>query len=325
MKAELEKIKELLKSAKSAVIAAHIDPDGDTIGSMLALGMMLEQKGLSITLYCADQNPKIYKFLPTADRIKHELPAGAHYDLGFAVDASDASRIGSRIDLKKTAGAVINIDHHPDNTKYGDVNYVARVSSVAELIFDLGKYLKIKMDKNIADCLYTAMITDTGNFRYENTNVKTFMIAAELLKAGVNTHELTTRIYDNKSIPSIKISARALANIKFTPDHKIAWTAVTDDMMRETKAEGEDLIGIVDKLRSIEGVEVAIFFREKGNETKINFRSKDRINVSEIARRFGGGGHIKAAGAVVKGELAKIEDAVVAEAIKYLKASAYLV
>jgi phosphoesterase RecJ-like protein len=199
MKKEFARLKNLLKNASSAIVAAHVDPDGDAIGSMLALGMVLEQLGLAVTLYCADQVPRIYRFLPGVERIKRSVPGRQRFDLGFVIDSSDISRIGEGLDLRQQASFIINIDHHPDNTKFGDVNYLTRASSVAEQIYDLANFLKARIDKRLADCLYAAMITDTGNFRYENTNVKTFLIAAELLKAGVNTHEISTHI-DRKSV-----------------------------------------------------------------------------------------------------------------------------
>jgi len=321
----LEEIRKAVKKAKTAVIASHVDPDGDAIGSMLALGMALDKLGLSSTIYSADGIPKIYKFLPWAERVKTEIHPQHRYDLAFVVDSSDLSRIGDKFDLRPMVPTIINIDHHPDNAQFGDINYVMKTSSVAEEVFDICRYLKVELDKKIADCLYTAMITDTGNFRYENTTVKTFLIAAELLKAGVNTHELTTKIYDTRTVSSMKISARALSELKFSKDKKIAWTAVTEEMMAEAGAKGEDLIGIVDRIRSVEGVEVAIFFREEKGKVKINFRSKQRANVSEIARRFGGGGHTKAAGAVIEGPLAKVQEQVLNEAVKYLEASKFLV
>jgi phosphoesterase RecJ-like protein len=151
------------------------------------------------------------------------------------------------------------------------------------------------------------------------------MIAAELLKAGVKTHEISTHIYDNKSLPAVRIAALAMSGIKLTPDHKAAWMVVTEAMMAQTGARGEDLTGVVDHLRSIEGVEVAVLFREEKDKVKMNFRSKERINVSEIARRFGGGGHIKAAGAAVEGTAAEVVPRVIAEVEKYLQAAKFLV
>ena len=325
MKKILENIKNAIAKSKTAIIATHTDPDGDAIGSVLALGLMLEKLGLSVTFYSADDVPRLYRFLAEAERFKKEVFPKVQFDLAFVVDCSALNRVGDKIDLRKLAPVIINIDHHPDNSQFGDLNYVMKTSSVAEEIYDLFKYFGVKIDYGIAECLYTAMITDNGNFRYENTTEKTFLIAGELLKAGINTHEITTRIYDNRSLPSIKIAARVMLELKTSPDQKIAWSAVTEKMMLETGAKGEDLVGIVDRIRSIEGVEVAIFFREDKGKVKINFRSKEKSNVSEIARRFGGGGHAKAAGAVVAGPLDKVQEKVIAEVQKQLDALKFLV
>ncbi|HVN67033.1 MAG TPA: bifunctional oligoribonuclease/PAP phosphatase NrnA [Candidatus Sulfotelmatobacter sp.] len=325
MNKEFPKIKSLVRNAKSALIASHLDPDGDALGSMLALGQALEQLGLAVTCYCADQLPKLYRFLPGSERIKRELVLGQHFDLFFIVDSSDLARIGDKLEPRHLAPVIINIDHHPDNSRFGDINYVMQTSSAAEEIFDLCQYLKVRIDKRLADCLYAALITDTGNFRYENTSAKTFLMAAELLRAGVDTHEITTRIYDTKSISSVKVCARALNEIKFSPDKKVAWTVVTETMMHETGAKSEDLVGIVDRIRAIDGVEVAVVFREDNGRVKINFRAKEKANVSEIARRFGGGGHHKAAGAVVAGETAAVVEKVILEVLKYFRAASFLV
>ncbi|MGB9613500.1 MAG: DHH family phosphoesterase [Candidatus Margulisiibacteriota bacterium] len=325
MKRILQKIKGALKNAKNAILAVHIDPDGDAVGSMLGLGMMLEKKSLYVTYYSADGVPKIYKFLPGAEKIKSEIYPSSQFDLALVIDSSDLSRLGNKINLKQIASLIINIDHHPDNTNFGDINYIAKTSSVAEQIYELGKYLRIKMDKKIAECLYVAMITDTGNYRYENTSEKTFKIAAELLRAGISTHELTTRIYDTKSMASIRIMAKALSHLKISEDHKVAWASVTEEMMKEVGAKGEDLIGIVDQIRALDGVEVAILFRQDKNKVKINFRSKTKVNVSELAKHFGGGGHHKAAGAIIEGAIEDVEKKVISEVLSYLEKMKYLV
>jgi phosphoesterase RecJ-like protein len=317
MEKEFEKIKQLLKKAKTAIIATHVDPDGDAIGSLLSLGELLEQKGLATTLYCESPVPEVYRFLPGTAKIKRKLELAQHFDLGFVVDAANLSRIGDKINLKPIVSRLVNIDHHPDNTRFGDVNYVVQSSSVAEEIFELAQYLKIKINKALADCLYTAMVTDTGNFRYENTSVKTFLMAAKLLSAGVKTQELTTRIFDTKSIPAIRLSARVLSNLKFSAGRKVAWASVTEALLAELEARAEDLIGIVDQIRSIEGIEIALLLREDKGKVKINFRSKETANVSELARRFGGGGHNKAAGCVIEGSIAEIEPRVIEETLKF--------
>jgi len=317
MKKVLEKIKRQLRKGKRVILAVHTDPDGDALGSMLGLGMVLEKLGLSVTYYSEDGVPRVYRFLAGAEKVRNELFPPRHFDLAVVVDCSDLSRVGQKLDLRKMASLLINIDHHPDNSQFGDINYVVKTSSVAEQIFDLLRFLKIKLDQKVAECLYVAMITDTGNFRYENTTPKTFKAAAFLLQTGINPHLLTTRVYDTKSLASIKILAQALSHLKFSPSHKVAWTVVTKEMMKEASAKGEDLMGMVDFIRTIDGVEVAILFREEEGKVKINFRSKSVVNVSELAKVFGGGGHDKAAGAALEGKkLEEVEEVVIKEAIK---------
>lgn len=325
MREILNSIKKALKKARTALIVSHVDPDGDSIGSMIAMGMILNKMGVACDFYSQDGVPRIYHFLPRSSEVKNKVTANKKYDLLIAVDASDIKRLGDKVEVKDLAKLIINIDHHPDNTQYGDINYVAKSSSTAELIYKFVKFLKIKIDKDMAENLYVALITDTGNYRYENTSVTTFIMAEDMLKAGVDTHEITTLIYDTKTIASIRVQALALATLEVSPDRKAAWAVVTSTMMEKTGAKGEDLVGLVDQIRSIVGIEVAILFREEEGKVKVNFRSKEKINVSEIARRFGGGGHTRAAGAVLTDDIQTAKKKVTAEVLKYLKASQYLV
>jgi phosphoesterase RecJ-like protein len=326
MKEELNCIKKRLKSARTALVASHVDPDGDSIGSMNAMAIVLSYMGLAVDVYSQDGVPKVYRFLPGSDKVRNKVEPNKKYDLLIAVDASDLKRLGDKIDARSISKAIINIDHHPDNTNYADCNYVEGLSSTAELIYKLIKFLKLKITHDIADNLYVALITDTGNFRYENTSVGTFIMAQDMLKAGVKTHDICTRIYDNKSLVGIRIGAAVMAGMETTPDRKIAWASVTQEMMDEQNAKSEDLVGLIDMIRSIEGVEVAVLFREDHGKIKVNFRSKLKTNVSEIARRFGGGGHFRAAGAVIEGSnLETAKKLVVHEVKKYIVASQFLV
>ena len=318
-------IKRAVKSAKTALVVSHVDPDGDSIGSMLAMGMILNQLGVVSDYYSEDGIPNIYRFLPGADQVRRVPIANRFYDLLFAMDASDIKRLGEKLSPQEISKVIINIDHHPDNTKYGNINYVEKSSSTAELVFKLAKYLKVKINRPMAENLYVALITDTGNYRYENTSIATFAMAGELLKTGLDTHEITTRIYDTKTIASIRIQAAALTNLEISPDRKAAWATVTQEMMDRTDAKGEDLVGLVDQIRSIDGIEVAILFREDNGKVKVNLRSKEKVNVSEIAKRFEGGGHIRAAGAILHGDVESVKNRVISEVLKYLKASKYLV
>lgn len=318
MKKILEDIKKALKNVKTALVISHIDPDGDSIGSTLALGAMLDKLGINTTLFCEDGVPRIYRFLDGAEKIKKKLALSEHFHIAFAVDASDEERLGKKVNLREAAKIIVNIDHHPDNALFGDINYVSQRSSAAEMIYRLCKYLKIKMDPGIAEALYVALITDTGNFRYETTSTDTFTMATELLRAGVKTHALTTRVYDNKSIASLRVCSAALANLELSPDRKIAWTSVSEEMMGKFGAKPEDLIGLVDRIRSVEGIEVAILFRQEGNKIKINFRSKEKVDVSAIAACFGGGGHHKAAGATIEGDDGPVKQRVIETVEKFM-------
>ncbi|MBI5400008.1 bifunctional oligoribonuclease/PAP phosphatase NrnA [Candidatus Saganbacteria bacterium] len=325
MNETFQAIKKALKSAKTALIVSHIDPDGDSIGSMNALAIFLSEMGLTVDHYSQDGVPHIYRFLPASELVKTRLEPNRRYDLLISVDASDIKRLGEKFKPREIAKLIINIDHHHDNTSYGDINYISRASSTAELVYNLIKALKFKIDKKIAENLYVALITDTGNYRYENTSVETFCMAIDLLKAGVETHSLTTRIYDTRSLSGVRVFAAALATLEVTPDHTVAWAAVTKEIMEKHNAKSEDLVGLIDQIRSIEKVEVAILFRQDADKIKVNFRSKSKVNVSEIARRFGGGGHIRAAGVTIQSDLAVVKQVVLAEVFKFMKASKYLV
>jgi len=314
----LKKIKSALKKAKSAIITAHIDPDADAIGSSLAMAMLLKKLKVKPVIYSQDGIPKIYKFLPWAEKIITRVPEKLRFDLAIVLDSSALERVGNKIDLKKIAKKIINIDHHPDNKQFGDINYCGQSSSAAEEVFKLAKYLKVPLDRDMAENLYVAVITDTGNFRYENTKVSTFLMAAELFKTKLNVHDITTKIYDNKSLASVKISALAMDQLQFSDDKKIAWTSVTEEMLNKVGAKSDDLVGLIDQIRAIEGVEVAILFREDKGKIKVNFRAKANINVSVIANRLGGGGHHKAAGVIMDGPLVNVREQVLAETLKYL-------
>jgi phosphoesterase RecJ-like protein len=319
MKKNCKSIKHAIKKAKTALIVSHVDPDGDSIGSMIALGMVLEKMGIEVNLYSQDGVPRAYRFLPGIQQVKNKLTPNRRYDLLIAVDSSDIRRLGDKIVARDIAKAIVNIDHHVDNTKYGDINCVQKCSSTAELVYEIIKFLRIKIDLEVAENLYVALITDTGNYRYENTTAETFIMAQDMLKAGVDTHALTTKIYDNKSVAGIRVQAKALTTLEISPDRKVAWAVVTQKMMESVGAKGEDLIGLVDQIRSVEGIEVAVLFREENGKVKVNLRSKEKVSVSEIAKKFGGGGHLKAAGTTIEGDIQTVKNQVISEIIKYIK------
>jgi len=318
MSDECKRIKRAFETAESALIVSHLDPDGDSIGSMLALGRILSNLGLEADYYSEDGVPKVYRFLPWADRVCNRVAPDKSYDLVITVDASDIKRLGNKIVLSEVGKLIINIDHHPDNTNFGSINCVHLTSSTAELIYKLAKYFELKIDTEMAKCLYVALITDTGNFRYENTSKETFLMAAELIEAGISTHEISTKIYDTRTVPMIKLFAAAMGTLETSENQKAAWVTVTQEMLQKYACRSEQLVGLVDHIRSIAGVEVAMLFREeKDGVVKVNFRSKDKVNVSEIAQKFNGGGHVKASGAVFHERIEAVKAKVIAEVLRH--------
>lgn len=315
MKKTFQKIKKLVKQSRTALVAAHIDPDGDTLGSMIAFSLILEKMGLQVVRYSHDGVPRTYHFLPRSREIVTRVPQ-RDFDLLITVDCSDLSRIGGPVIRSRK---IINIDHHPDNTRFGDINCVKMLSSVAEQIFELAKFLQIKLTQDIAEALYVAIITDTGNFRFSDTLASTFEVAKELVKAGANPWKLSTMVYDTKTIAGMKVLARALEKMQLSKDKKILWSEVDEAMIKKTGAAVEEMVGIIDYLRSVAGPEVFICMREDNGRVKINFRSKGQVNVSEIAQELGGGGHRQASGCVLSGTIHQVRDRVLKIVHRHVK------
>jgi phosphoesterase RecJ-like protein len=307
-----------IKKAKSVILLTHTDPDGDAIGSMTAMCLALKQIGKKILMYCRDAVPEIYRFLPESDKVKSSLN-GAKFDLAIAVDCGDEKRVGDGLNLRDLAPVVINIDHHPDNTKFGDINVIEKISSVSEMLFKLFKRMKINISKDVAACLYTGIMTDTGNFRYDYTNAETFEVAALLARAGAEINRIAMAVYETKTLSSVRILGAAMYRLETSETGKVAWTVLPKQLMASLEAKSEDLTGLVDHIRTIKGVEVAVLFREEDDGIKVNFRSKFKVNVSEIAKNLGGGGHIRASGAIMQGPLDEVKKKVLAEVFKVIK------
>ncbi|MFH1710079.1 MAG: bifunctional oligoribonuclease/PAP phosphatase NrnA [bacterium] len=315
---KMQEVIKAVKNAKTAIILTHTDPDGDAIWSMTALYIVLKGMGKKVTMYCRDQIPEVYKFLPESGKVKNSLDQGK-FDLAIAVDCGDSKRTGNGIDLRALGSTVINIDHHPDNAEFGDINLIEKISSVSEALFKLFKKMGIKITKNVATCLYTGIMTDTGNFRYDYTTAETFDVAAELARAGAKISRISMAVYEAKTLSSVRILGAAMYRMETSQSGKVAWTVLPKQLMDSLGAKSEDLTGLVDQIRTIKGVEVAVLFREEADGIKVNFRSKFTVNVSRIARQLGGGGHIRASGTVIQGTLEDVKEKVLAEVFKVIK------
>lgn len=311
---------ELFKKYKNYIITSHTHLDGDALGSEVAFYHILRQFDKKVRIINQDKVPDIYNFLPGVEEIiypekydKEKYPKVKPGTILIVLDSSSLDRIGNiNIDFTKLE-YIVNIDHHPSNLSFGNFNYIdTNASSVGEILFQLGKDMGCLVDEKIAVSIYTALVTDTGSFRYNNTTINTFRTALQLVKAGANPTKITDYVYNNNNLSGLKLLGKALSCLKIDISSKISWTFVTREMISETQSSDEETEGIVDKILSLKKVQVSIFFREtREGYIKISFRSKGNINVDHFARIFGGGGHPNAAGCHLKGEISQVSEKVI--------------
>ena len=292
---------------KKFLITTHIYPDGDAIGSQIALYILLKRMGKEVALINSFPLPARYKFLPNSGLIKHNVTL-PDSEVAFVLDIGSKGRMGNMRDHINNIKTVINIDHHLGNDRFGIINWVdTGMSSVGEQIFNLYKHMKLEIRKPEAICLYTAIITDTGSFQYSNTSAETHSAVSELLETGIDHTQICNQIYQNIPVSKLKLLQLALETLSFDAKGKIGYMFITSDMYTKACAREEDSEEIVEYARNAEGVEVGILFKQhsKGN-IKISFRSKGKVNVRNIASKFGGGGHHNAAACTINGELSSV-------------------
>lgn len=308
-----------LRHARSAVVIPHEDPDGDSLGAAIALGLVVEKNRGEVHYFSRDKISKIYDFMPRIDRFSGKLPTKGPADIGIVCDCGDVHRIGKNIKLKQLARRVINIDHHLENGLFGDINLIEHVSSTAEIVFGICQKMRV-MTPEIATCLYTGIMMDTGNFRYDNTTPKTLRIASDLARRGAKTFAIASAIYERQNWSGLKILGRVIAEAEMHAGGRVAAGVLTPGIIQEMGGEQQEIPQIVDVLRSIDGVEVGILFRPiNADEVKVNFRAKHHVNVQAIAKKFGGGGHAKASACVTRGTLNDVKKKVLEEVCSQFK------
>jgi phosphoesterase RecJ-like protein len=292
------KLLDCIKNAKNVLIIGHVRPDGDCFGSGLAMKRILENHGASVDFVVDSALPDQYSFMKNFDDVnKIKLSS---YDLAISVDCADELRLGSYYSTFKKCKTSINIDHHVTNTNFGKYNFVEDVSSTCELIYYLIKEDNV-LDDIIAENLYTGLSTDTGHFKHNNTTPKTFAMAGDLITYNFNPQYVHDMLYRNNSIKRTKLLAKALNNIRFYKDNRIAIITITAQMLRDCDCVMTDTEGIIDFGMGIGCVDVSVCMTQQSQHSyKVSFRSKN-VNVAEAAQVFGGGGHVLAAGCVVNG------------------------
>ncbi|MCX8130101.1 MAG: bifunctional oligoribonuclease/PAP phosphatase NrnA [Clostridia bacterium] len=305
----IDRIITLIKDAENIAIMPHISVDGDGLGSSLALGLTLKKMGKKVTVYLEEDVPYIYDFLPGKELVsivndicKYKNTDG--YDLAIALDTGDMKRLGDRADIFERAKITVNIDHHATNTEFAFINYVQPGSAaVGEIVYQMIKVMGQSLDAETATCLYVAITTDTGGFRFSNTTSATHQITADLINNGVNVAEISQKVFETASLEKTKLMGEAVSSLELHENGKIALIILTDEMMKKAGASEEDCDGIVNLGRNIKGVEVAVMMRQKANGAiKVNFRSKSYVDVAAIAGLFKGGGHKRAAGCIIEGK-----------------------
>ena len=315
----LDEILKEIKKAEKIVILTHESPDGDAIGSSLALKLMLEKIEKESDVIIPEYS-RLYNFLPKVEQIKEDSDI-KNYDLAISVDCANFKRIAKR-EYFENAKKTLVIDHHGSNSLYGDLNYVNPASpACCEILAGMMNYFDIDMSKDIGTCIMTGIITDTGGFRHVGINSETFEFTADLIRKGVDIPDIYKRTLRTKTKANFELTKRVIDRMEILEDGKVTFTYITSKDEEEVNAEIGDHEGLVEIGRDIEGVEISIFIRQKENDDyyKVSIRSSNDINVSDICLMFGGGGHPRAAGALIQGTVEQVKDKILKEVRKALE------
>ncbi len=301
----IKEIAEAIRTGQTFLISSHTNPEGDAIGSVLALSLGLKSLGKEVEVLNQDPVPEMLMFLPGVEDIVPQVRSSTRFDVAFVLDCGSQDRLGNTVQGVNQAGKIINIDHHTGNSHFGHFNLVdPAASSTAEIIYDLFRAIPIEFTKPVAENIYTGILTDTGSFRYSNTSAKAFTVAKACLLAGVDPWKLAEKIYETQPLARLRLLKLALATLEVTEDGRIGFMTVSRKMMAESGASAGLTEDFINYPRSLKGTEVALLFREiSSEEYRISLRSRGTIDVAKIAREFRGGGHPNAAGCTLEGNL----------------------
>ncbi len=302
------KIRKTINDGNKFLITSHIDPDGDALGSAFSLFWAMKSLGKDPLVYLKDEVPYRYDFLPRPTNMVHQLPQDT-YDAVFVLDCGSLFRIGDGHEQVKGMGTIVCIDHHETNEAFGAINLVERsASSTAEILYGLYKLMKIDFTENVAVNVYTAVFTDTGSLRYDNTSPKAFGICKEMVEAGVRPAYVAQMVYETHPKERFLLLGEVLGTLRTFDNGRISMAHVTDEMFRRTGTNREHTDGFSEYIREIRGVEAAVFMRQVDERRfKISMRAKGKVDVALICSNFGGGGHKNAAGCTIDGDLREVE------------------
>jgi phosphoesterase RecJ-like protein len=300
----IQQIIEVIRSSSSFLLTTHEGPDGDAIGSSLALASFLRNIGKDVTVHYQDRVPDLYTFLPGTDTVLQHIP-DRQYDVAVVLDIGERRRAGKEFCAFTKVTTTINLDHHLSCENFGTYNLIdSQAAATGILVHRIASSYGYTYDRDTALCIYVAIITDTGSFRYSNANREAFTVAGEMIECGVNAWDVAEQLYENQPQRRLELLAKCLPTLEVFKDGQAASVTVTCDMYAACGGDAELTDGFVNYPRSIKGVEVAIFFRQLDESRfKVGFRSKGKVNVAAFSAALGGGGHHNAAGCTVEGTL----------------------
>jgi len=315
----MQKIINHLKKSNNIFLASHKHPDGDAIGSLIGMGLALEQLKCKITLYNESPLPAVYQFLPSIHRITKDVEDVSRYDSAIILDCSDLNRIGSFSEYVSKIPVIINIDHHTSNTRFGQLQLIDPVAcSTAEIVYRLIREMNIPINIGIAYALYTGIMADTGSFRFSNTTPAAFEISHEMVKHGADPHKVAHYVYETISLNRIKLLNMLFDTIEISENGKLSIMTLTQNMLAASGTLVEDVNGLINYAKRIENVKLAILLYERkanikrkpGSEFHVSIRSDGTVNAAAIAMSYGGGGHHNAAGFDIRATLPDLKELV---------------
>ncbi len=315
----LDEILKEIKKAEKIVILTHESPDGDAVGSSLAMQCMLRELGKQADVIIPEY-PRMFRFLPNSQTIKIDSDKDK-YDLAISVDCASFKRLAKNEHFAKARKTIV-IDHHGSNNMYGDFNYVNPVSpACCEILASMVDYFGIRLSKELGTCLMTGIITDTGGFRHAGITPDTFEYTAELIRLGVNIPDIYKRTLRTKTKANFALTKKVVDRMELLENGKVSFSYITSKDEQEVGAESGDHDGLVDIGKDIEGVQVSVFIRQKEEENlyKVSLRSEEGVNVSDICLVFGGGGHARAAGCLIQGNSQEVKEKLMKEIKKWME------
>lgn len=305
-----------LKNSNHVFLCSHINPDGDAIASVIAMGLLLASLQKETTLYNESPIPAVYRFLPSVKRIVRHIDKQAIYDTAIVLDCGDLHRVGKAASFVSRIPVVINIDHHVSNTRFGDFQLIdSSACASVEIIYRLLKEMELPISKDIATLIYTGILTDTGSFRFSNTNKSAFTICKEMIDIGVDPYYVARNIYETFSLGYMKLLHKALGSIEISKNGKLAIITLTQEMLDETGAQPEEINGLINYAKAINNVKIAVLIHSISNTKEeaqgrfhVSLRSDGTVDVAAFASSFGGGGHYRAAGFSIESSIVDLKN-----------------